>query len=138
MGLDDGGDCERHAIADPAERSAEVGICRGTQKSGVNGPCFYVYLYFGESEDDEPEVLAKVWLDFPARRLRDEIYDQIRRKNPHCGIERAEGEDYWGLVLSSSFKLDDPASGPDEVLEKLLPDWIGYCESIGGLKMSER
>jgi hypothetical protein len=36
--------------------------------------------------------------------------------------------------LEILFKLTDLASAADDLLDKLLCDWIGYCESIGGLK----
>lgn len=134
MGLSDVGEWERYTDGDPAERWAVAGIYRGTQKAGVNGPCFYIYLRFGDSEDDAGEMLATVWLDFVPKRLRDEVYDQILRKNPHCGIATNDEDQYYGLVLETPFKLDDP----DETLRKLLSDWIDLCESIGGLKMSGR
>jgi hypothetical protein len=138
MGLSDGGDCELYKDGEPAERWAAVGVRRGIQRSGLNGPCFYVYLWFGSSEDDQAEMLATVWLDFPAKRLRDEVYDQIRRKNPRCGIERNDEDQYWAIVLSTPFTPDSPATGPEETLDKVLSDWIGCCESIDGLKLSGR
>jgi len=135
-GLDDSGTWERHSNSDPAERLAEVGICRGTTKRGVNGPCLYIYLLFDEGEDDAGEMRALVWLDFPSKGSREEAYNQIRRGSPRCRIEPDEGEVYYALVLEAPLKLN--ASDPDEILDKLLSDWIGYCESIGGLKMSVR
>ena len=55
--------------------------------------------------------------------------------------QRVIGNDYtfWfagrrALVLEILFKLTDLASAADDLLDKLLCDWIGYCESIGGLK----
>ena len=133
MGLDEGGDWERHTNCDPAERWAEVGTYRGTAKKGVSGPCFYIYLRFGEGEDDTREMSALVWLDFPSKGSREEVYNQIRRKNQRCPIEPHDEGDWYALVLEIPFKLTDLASTA-ETLDKLLCDWIGYCESIGGLK----
>jgi hypothetical protein len=47
-------------------------------------------------------------------------------------------DDYWFLKLSAPFTLDGSATGPEETLDKVLSDWIGYSESIGGLKLSGR
>ncbi len=104
----------------------------------MNGPCFYIYLRFDEGKDDASAVRALVWLDFPSKGSREEVCNQIRRNNPRCRIEPDEGDAGFALVLEVAFKVDDTAPAPDDTLDKLLSDWIGYCESIGGLKMSGR
>lgn len=137
-GLDDAGDLERHTSGDPLERWAEIGVCRGTTKRGGNGPCLYIYLRFDEDNDDTGEIRVRVWLDFPSKGFREEVYNQICRSNQRCRIKPSYGEIYYALVLETLFNPNDATSAPDETLDKLLSDWIGYCESIGGLKMSGR
>ncbi len=138
MGLSDDDAFELYTDNEPAERWAAAGIYRGIQKAGVKGPCFCIYLYFSESQEDTREITAKVWLDFARRGARDEAYDQIRRKNPHCAILPDDETQYWALVLERPFELNDAVAGPNEILGTLISDWIGLCESIGGLKVGGR
>jgi hypothetical protein len=138
MGLNGDGGFERYVDGDPAERWATLGIRRGTQKSGLNGPCFHLYVYFGESEDGTKEIEATVWLDCSSsRRTRDDIYDQIRRKKPRCRMTKDDEGTYYGLYLETPIKLDELSSLPG-VLSSVVLEWIDYCESIGGLNLRAR
>jgi hypothetical protein len=43
----------------------------------------------------------------------------------------------YSLVLTQPIKRQDLGSAPD-VLDALTLEWLGYCQSIGGLKLGNR
>jgi hypothetical protein len=116
-----------HSVqTDPDVPSAEVGISRPSQRD------FCLYLSWGENKRADGVISGAVCLGFYHRRLRDEIHAGFRQKNPHC---RVEIFDTYTLVLYQSLK--DLASARD-TLEAVVLEWLGYCKSIGGLKLNQR
>ena len=137
MGLDGDDDFERYVDGEPAERWSQVGISRGYQKRGLDGPCFRLYVSFSESEDGTMAVEATVWLECSkTRRPRDDIYDRIRRKNLHCRLVKDDDDEstYFGLYFATPVKPDELSSVP-EALSNVLLELIGYCESVEGLNL---
>lgn len=128
MGLE-AEECERWEKNEPEERWAELGIYRSAQE-GANR--FYIYLSWGEVEDGTPRVEAAVCLDFATLKRRDEVFQSLHR-SVGCRVERDEGE-YYNLLLKTPVKLDELGGLPD-TLDQLVLKWLGYCESIGGLKL---
>lgn len=129
MGLD-AHECERHSLPSPEDREAEIGACRPAQKGGCR---FYVYLWWRDSEARSPEVVGAVALDLSTKKLRDDIWNRFHSKNPNCSVERDVG-DYYFLFLTAPIDLST-RSGTSEALDQLVSEWLGYCESIGGLKL---
>jgi hypothetical protein len=127
MGLDDD-DCQPFDENNPEELWAEVGINRPAQQSCF----FYLYLSWGQDEKVDGVIAGAVSLGLYSKRLRDEIYDGFREKSPRCRVKKF---DTYSLVLSRS--LEDLASARD-VLDALALEWLGYCKSIGGLKLRDR
>jgi hypothetical protein len=124
-------ECERYEYDDPEEPLAELGIYRSAQK-GANG--FYIYLSWTEAEDGAPRVEAAVCLDFVTRKRRDEVFRSLHR-SAGCRVERDEGE-YYNLLLNIPLKLDELGRLSD-TLDQLVLEWLGYCESVGGLKLKK-
>jgi hypothetical protein len=52
-----------------------------------------------------------------------------------CRVDRDEGE-YYNLLLKTPVKLGELGSLAD-TLDQLVLKWLGYCESIGGLKLKK-
>jgi hypothetical protein len=129
MGLEKS-ECERHSLPAPEDREAEIGICRPAQRGGCR---FYVYLWWSESKAGTEEVVGAVALDLSTKKLRDDIWSRFHRKNPNCRIEREVG-DYYFLFLTAPIDLST-RSGAPETLDQLVSEWLGYCESVGGLKL---
>ena len=131
MGLD-ANECARHTLPSPQDGEAEIGVCRPAPKGGLK---FYIYLWWRESPTGSPEIVGAVALDLPTRTLRDDIWNRLHRKNPGCRVEREVG-DYYFLFVTTPISLST-RSVASEVLDKLVSDWLGYCESIGGLKLKK-
>lgn len=127
MGLDPK-DCERYDEDNPDKPSAEVGIFRSAQSYCT----FSLYLLWGENKLGDGTIAAAVCLGFYYGRLRSEILEGFRQKNPHCRVEIL---DTYTLVLYQSLK--DPASA-SEALDALVLEWLGYCKSVGGLNLGSR
>jgi hypothetical protein len=121
-------DCEPFDENSQDKPSAEVGISRPAQK----GCTFVLSLLWDENKRVEGMIAGAVCMGFYHRRLRDEFYAGFRQKNPHC---RVEIFDTYSLVLYQSVR--NLASARD-VLDALVLEWLGYCKSIGGLKLRDR
>jgi hypothetical protein len=121
-------DCSLNDENDAGERWAEIGVKRRAQQ----GNFFYLYLNFYEDDGSEGTIDGCVYLDLYYWRLRDEIFEGFRQKIPRC---RAKQYDTYGLILNENLKNLASAGDP---LDALVVEWLGYCKSIGGLKLANR
>jgi len=119
-------DCRLHMYNNPSERWAEVGIQRPAAQQGC---FFYLYLSWGAEEDEEEMIAGRVYLELYPRRLRDEISDRFKAQNPSC---RVKTDQTYGVVLVQNLK---DLSSTGDVLDGLRVEWLGYCKSVGGLKL---
>jgi len=131
MGLDPA-DLDRHTLPSPEDREAEIGVCRSAQKGG---PLFYIYLWWREDKSGAPEISGAVALDLSTKKVRDDIYERLRRQSPGCRVTRDVGDRYF-LVLATPIRESELAEIP-EILDRLVSEWLGYCESVGGLKLKK-
>ncbi|MEK7406364.1 MAG: hypothetical protein AAB225_14780 [Acidobacteriota bacterium] len=131
LGLEDA-EWKPHESDSVEERWAEVGVLRTAGTGGT----FYLYLWWGETEDSEASITARVCLALYGKRLRDEIYEEFRGRNRRCRIETSR-TDTFELNLETPIKPEEIGSAA-EVLDTLMREWLGYCKSVGGLKLKKR
>jgi hypothetical protein len=123
-------DCSPHEESNASERWAEIGVKRPAQQDCF----FYIYVSWGEDEKDDKKIAANVSLDLYPKRFRDEIFEGFRQQRPSCRVKKLDAYTYQ-LVLTEN--LTDLASTRN-LLDALLVEWLGYCKSIGGLKLQAR
>ena len=114
-----------------ADRELELGARWPAQREYY----FYVFLYWSEVEPEVQEVRATLCLEVNSKVLREEILERIRARNPRHRITN------WGapgnLILYQLLGSIEPTT-VSEAFDALMSEWIGYCESIGGLKLNSR
>jgi len=124
-------DCERYSDRDLPEWAA-VGATRPTRYADQR---FYLYLIWIQAED-ALQVAAHVWLEVYPKRDRERILQDIVRKNRPCSLAKDDADGVNSLYLE---KILDPnrldSAGAE--LDDLMRQWIGYCKSVGGLKLME-
>ena len=118
-------------LAEPTNGPKEIGILRPAQ------PRCNFCLYLGWDEDERGGVTirgaVRLGVYLPKRKLRDEILERFRQQRPGCRVERHSSA--YCLVLYETLK---DLSSAHEVLDALVLEWLGYCRSIGGLKLTDR
>jgi len=123
---------ERLDESDPTKPFADLGVFRKAQRDC----CFSLYLHWGdvESGDDQHEIAVRIWLNVYRKNLRDEIWESFRRKNPLCRVKKV---DTYSLTLEAPLKSNNLSSA-DDVLDKLVLEWLEYCRSVGGLNLKKQ
>jgi len=128
MGLD-AAECEPYSEPEPEERYAEVGVSRPAQKDCI----FCLYLLWDETEGGKPRIQGAISLSLYHKGLRNKIYERFRQENPRCRVAKY---DTYQLMLTSLMKPDELGSA-GRILDDLVLEWLGYCESVGGLGLNK-
>lgn len=124
-------ECERYSDCNLPEWAA-VGVMRQARHSDRR---LYLYLIWFEAEDGL-EVAATVWLEVYPKKERERILQDIVRMNRPCLLARDDEDGVNSFYLE---KILDPSKldSAGAELDDLVRQWIGYCKSVGGLKLGE-